>query len=105
MVTILGLAAVNAAAAQGKSSLVLGIGRMSCAHWQSSPPRQREGAIWIFGYWSGINHVGETTSGRLVGQHTDSEGIVAEVKKVCEAQPSMTLMDATATAYLAQSKR
>jgi hypothetical protein len=47
------------------------------------------------GFWSGLN----LANARTVGQHTDGEGIIAEVRKVCATRPSMTLVNATFAAY------
>jgi len=79
------------------SALVLGIGRQSCAYWQSTPARQSEGAIWIYGFWSGANWGNDRN--HKVGEHTDSYGDVAEVKRTCDIQPSMTLFDAATKTY------
>ena len=57
--------------------LITGIGRMSCAHWLSQSVNEGEG--WILGYWSGLNFA----NARTVGQHTDGEGIITEVRKAC----------------------
>ena len=75
-------------------ALITGIGRMGCAHWLSSQSLNEDEA-WILGFWSGLNHA----KARTVGQHTDGEAIIAEVRKVCAARPSMPLADATFTAY------
>jgi hypothetical protein len=36
---------------------VMGIGGMSCAHWQSTQAHRLEGTIWIYGFWTGLNYV------------------------------------------------
>jgi hypothetical protein len=91
---------VDAALAQAPSgqepkgqALITGIGRMSCAHWLSQS--FNEGEAWILGFWSALNHA----KARMVGQHTNGEGIIAEVRKVCAGRPSMTLVGAAFTAY------
>ena len=84
---------VEPALAQPQQALVAGIGRMSCAHWLSQSFNEGEG--WILGFWSGLN----VANARTIGQHTDGEGIIAEVRKVCATQPSKTLVTATFTAY------
>jgi hypothetical protein len=66
---------------------------MSCSHWLSQSFNEGEG--WILGFWSGLNFA----NARTVGQHTDGEGIIAEVRKVCAARPSMALLNATFTSY------
>ena len=47
------------------------------------------------GFWSGLN----LANAQTVGQYTDGEGIIAEVRKVCATRPSRTLVNATFTAY------
>ena len=81
------------ALAQPQQALIAGIGRMSCAHWLSESFNEGEG--WILGFWSGLN----LANAQTVGQHTDGEGIIAEVRKVCTARASMTLAGATFAAY------
>jgi hypothetical protein len=88
-----------------KLVLVHGIGRMSCAHWlYSNIDKFDEGRAWLLGFWSGLNHLNETNHHK-VGHHTDSEGIIAEVRKVCETRPSMTLGVATVTVYFEMANR
>ena len=90
---------VDPALAQHQQALITGIGRMSCAHWLSQS--FNEGEAWILGFWSGLNHA----KARTVGQHTNGEGIIAEVRKVCAARPSMTLAGAAFTAYSEMENR
>jgi hypothetical protein len=80
-----------------ENALVLGIGRESCASWQSTPARRTEGTIWIYGFWSGANWGNDRN--HKVGERTDPYGDVAEVKKTCDAQPSMALFDAATKTY------
>src|SRR5215472_16898968 len=68
--------------------LITGIGRMSCAHWLSQSVNECEG--WILGFWSGLNYA----NARTVGQHTDGEGIITEVREACA-----TRVGATFTVY------
>ena len=42
---------------QGVSIDMMGIGGMSCAHWQSTQALRLEGTIWIYGFWTGLNYV------------------------------------------------
>jgi hypothetical protein len=79
--------------AQQHQALITGIGRMSCAYWLSEPVNEGEG--WILGFWSGLNYA----NARTVGQHTDGERIITEVRKACATRPSMTLVGATFTVY------
>jgi hypothetical protein len=36
---------------------MIGIGSMSCAHWQSTKEHLLEGTVWIYGFWTGLNDV------------------------------------------------
>jgi hypothetical protein len=84
---------VEPALAQPQQALIAGIGRMSCFHWLSNSIDEGEG--WILGFWSGLN----LANARTVGQHAAGAEIIAEVRKVCATRPSMTLVNATFTAY------
>jgi hypothetical protein len=90
---VLSLMVDPALAQQQQQALITGLGRMSCTHWLSQS--FNEGEAWILGFWSGLNHA----NARKVGQHTNGEGIIAEVRKVCATRPSMTLVSATFTVY------
>lgn len=70
-------------------------GSDSCATWQSDSAHREAGNWWIWGFWSGRN------SGRtaLVGRSTDANGVIAEIKLTCQAQPSMTIVQATIAVY------
>ncbi len=35
---------------------MMGIGGMSCAHWQSTQAHRSEGTVWIYGFWTGLNY-------------------------------------------------
>jgi hypothetical protein len=87
----------GATAAEG--ILVVGIGRSSCANWQSSPENAKEGTAWIFGLWSGLNSI--NPKNRQVGSRSDARGIAAEVKKLCDDKPSLSLHEATVMVYTA----
>ena len=70
-------------------------GVQSCAVWQSSPRNQLAGQTWILGFFSGHNYA----QAQRVGQSTNASGIIAEVKKICTAQPTMRLREATKEAH------
>lgn len=76
----------------------VGAGIYSCGSWLSTPARVQEGEVWIMGYWSGLNRA--NPQGRTVGRSTDADGLIGEVRKVCEEQPSMKLIDAATQAYV-----
>jgi hypothetical protein len=80
-----------------------GIGGMSCAHWQSTQARRSEGAIWIYGFWTGLNYVAAASEQKQ--SKVDTTAIVAEVEKACAQQPSQVLAYAVWNTYLALDKR
>jgi hypothetical protein len=90
------------ASAQGAPTYIIGIGLKSCSYWQSSPATSGEGEAWIYGNWTGLNI--HNTQNRMVGSRTDGDGIVAEVKKVCEGQPFMSLSEAVLKVYNAMAE-
>ena len=81
---------------------MVGIGRMSCAHWRSTQAHRLEGTIWIHGFWTGLNYVA-AASGQTQPKISMSS-IVAEVEKTCAQQTSQTLASAVWMTYLG-SKR
>jgi hypothetical protein len=95
---IVAICLLAVAPARAYSTLLFGIGTVSCANWLSTPFNQNEGNIWILGYWSGRND--ENTVNHNVGIDTDAQGIIGEVRKICVERPSLTLLKASGTAYL-----
>ena len=81
---------------------MIGIGRMSCAHWESTQAHQREGTIWVYGFWTGLNYVAAASD--QTQANIDVAAIVAQVEKTCARQTSQTLAGAAWTTYL-ESKR
>jgi hypothetical protein len=81
---------------------MIGIGRMSCAHWRSTQAHLLEGTAWIYGFWTGLNYVA-AASGQTQAK-IEVAAIVAEVEKTCAQQKSQTLASAVWTTYLG-SKR
>ena len=102
---VCGLTPLVARAATGPNDQVTfyGLGTLSCATWQSDQVEQNRGNQWIFGYFSAVNLWG-TTRGS-VGGSTDQPGLVAEVKKQCDARPSAQLWVATDQVYRAMLAR
>ena|SRR5579864_7689134 len=88
-----------AIAADAERGLVyqLGIGRSSCAHWLADAANERDGVNWLLGYWTGVNST--NPKNKFVGSSTDGDAVVAEVKLICIASPSTTLVDATVAVY------
>lgn len=52
-------------------------------------------AYWVLGFVSGMN----TDSGAMVGNGTDTNGLLGEVKLYCDAHPSASIFVATALTY------
>src|SRR6266567_5610595 len=98
-------APVNPSSAQDAKVSVdmMGIGGMSCAHWQSTRALRLEGTIWIYGFWTGLNYVA-AASGQTESK-ADTAAVLAEVKKTCAQRPSQVLAGAVWTAYLDLNKR
>jgi hypothetical protein len=81
---------------------MMGIGRMSCAHWRSAQENLSEGTVWIYGFWTGLNYVAAASDQSQA--KIDVAAIVTEVEKTCDQQMSQTLASAVWTTYLG-SKR
>src|ERR1700722_13324434 len=81
---------------------MIGVGRMSCAHWRSKQEHLLEGTVWIYGFWTGLNYVA-AASGQTQAK-IDEAAIVTEVKKTCAQQTSQTLANAVWTAYVESTK-
>jgi hypothetical protein len=82
---------------------MMGVGCMSCAHWQSTQALRLEGTIWVYGFWTGLNYVA-AASGQTETK-VDTAAVVVEVKKTCAQRPSQVLANAVWTAYLDVNKR
>jgi len=70
--------------------MALGVGTMPCHYWLSTPQLEGEGDTWILGWWTGLN---SRNDNHWVGGHTDGNGIILAVKKVCQQKPNRLLMD------------
>jgi hypothetical protein len=81
---------------------MIGIGRMSCAHWRSTQAHRLEGTIWIYGFWTGLNYVAAASD--QTQAKIDEAAIAAQVEKTCDQQTSQPLASAAWTTYL-ESKR
>jgi hypothetical protein len=81
---------------------MIGIGRMSCAHWESTQAHQREGTIWVYGFWTGLNYVAAASD--QTQANIDVAAIVAQVEKTCARQTSQTLASAAWTTYVESKK-
>jgi hypothetical protein len=81
---------------------MIGIGNMSCAHWQSTKEHLLEGTVWIYGFWTGLNYVAAASD--QAQAKIDVAAIAPAVEKTCARQMSQTLASAAWTTYLG-SKR
>jgi hypothetical protein len=75
-----------------------GVGLDSCATWLSNRTYEYIGGEWILGFWSGLNAAHPNES--VVGKDSDSAGLIAEVKRVCETRPTDKLMLVVLDVYL-----
>ena len=73
-------------------------GTQSCAAWLANASSETEGRWWIVGFWSGRNM--QNGSNGRVGATTDSEGIIGEIRRVCQAEPSLLLINAAGRVYV-----
>lgn len=69
----------------------------SCAAWSKD---DSQGSIWLLGYWSGRN----VEAQKAVGSTTDADGILDEVRLICEAEPSLPMASAVARVYATLAK-
>jgi len=81
---------------------MIGIGRMSCAHWRSTQEHRLEGTVWIYGFWTGLNYIAAASD--QTQAKIDAAAIVAQVEKTCAKQTSQTLASAVWTTYLESKK-
>lgn len=77
---------------------MMGIGGMSCTHWRSTQEHRLEGAVWIYGFWTGLNYVAAASDQSQA--KIDVSAVVPEVEKTCALQTSQTLASAVWTTYL-----
>ena len=82
---------------------MMGIGGLSCVHWQSTQAHRLEGTIWIYGFWTGLNYV--ASASEQTETKVDTAAVVLEVKKTCAQRPSQVLASAVWAAYIDLNKR
>lgn len=103
MVAVVCVVTMGEVPGQAPDFYALGQGRLSCANWLSRPEYERDGQSWILGYWSAINLA--NPANHAVGSRSDGDGIVAEVKRICLAEPSANLYQAVDRVYLEFQQR
>jgi len=77
---------------------LVGAGSKPCSDWLSSPSRKLEGAVWIYGFWSGLNYVAAASEQKQ--RRATSADIVEAVEKVCRRGLSQILASAAWSAYV-----
>ena len=96
-VVVLGFWCGTANADTQPGYLIAGLGGSSCATWLNDPNHEDLVTSWVLGYWTATNVVAPVN--HHVGQNSDADGIMAEVRLVCQANPSMRIQEATGIAY------
>jgi hypothetical protein len=95
LAAILAALVADPAKAEDVNTLSFGSGPASCATFLQGPYRA-SGEGWILGFWSGLNLAGPN---HQVGQGTDGHAIVAEVERICDRNPSISLQSAVTQHY------
>jgi hypothetical protein len=80
-----------------------GIGASTCAHWRSSAAARAEGTVWIFGFWSALNYVAAASDQSQA--NAAEKAVIAEVARLCAANPTQVLASAAWDAYLNLAKK
>ena len=75
-----------------------GIGSKPCAYWLSGQNHQSEGAVWIYGFWSGLNYV--AVASEQDQSKTTGTAMIAAVDRLCRRDPSRVLAAAAWSAYV-----
>src|SRR5258708_19143947 len=89
----------RSSAQQAKIAIdMIGIGGMSCAHWQSTQALRLEGTIWIYGFLFALNYVAAASGQTETKFYTAAVG--GEVKKTWAQRPAEVFGNAAWTAYL-----
>lgn len=105
LVLALGAAPLTAAA----DYLSVGVGSTSCARWLSDDAVSQIDKGWILGFWSGMNNGGIDpfsdevakiiaklpSRQSIADRSTDPDGILGEIRLVCQSSPSKSIEDAT----------
>ena len=75
---------------------MFGLGEESCGVW--TPFTNSDVHAWILGYWSGLNAASPSNS--EVGRSTDGAGIIAQVRKDCDADETAMIGYVEGQVYL-----
>src|SRR5205085_12351142 len=79
-----------------------GIGGRTCAFWLSSPNHRSEGAVWIYGFWSGLNYV--AASSQQNQSKATRDAMISAVEQTCRSHPSRVLAAVAWSAYIDLNK-
>src|SRR3954453_7266933 len=94
----LAVALMTPGRARASTVYTYGVGLSSCAQWTLY--RENETIGYIFGIWTGTNEMmARLGSSSLVGQKTDSQAVIEEVRLLCRQHPSMKLNQAITATY------
>ena len=75
-----------------------GVGTRTCAYWLSDDTHRSEGAVWIYGFWSGLNYV--AAASQQDQSKATSNAMIAAVETVCKREPSRILAAVAWSAYI-----
>ena len=110
MMAVLALCATSANAAEepptvGRTKQVAvnlaGVGNRTCGDWLSNSSRKLEGAVWIYGFWSGLNYVAVASEQKQ--SPASSADMLDAVEEVCRRDASQILASAAWVAYVGHS--
>jgi len=96
------LLSTSAAAASEISVNLAGVGGRTCAFWLSSPNHRSEGAVWIYGFWSGLNYVAAASEQNQ--SKATSDAMISAVEQTCRSHPSRVLAAVAWSAYIDLNK-
>jgi hypothetical protein len=80
---------------------LVGFGSKTCSDWLSSSDHRLEGAVWIYGFWSGLNYVAAASEQKQ--SQASSADMIDAVEKACSREPSQILASAVWVAYVGHS--
>ena len=78
-----------------------GFGSKTCSDWLSSASHKLEGAVWIYGFWSGLNYVAAASEQEQ--SQASSADMLDAVEEVCRREPSQVLASAVWVAYVGRA--
>ena len=78
-----------------------GFGNKTCGDWLSSSSHKLEGAVWIYGFWSGLNYVAVASEQKQ--SPASSADMLDAVEEVCRQDASQILASAAWVAYVGHS--